>query len=316
MRTLILIMLSLLFLSCNDDFTPNGPYTPKLIVYSVLDAANDTQYVRVYSSFSPAVYRPDSPSPNTEIANATVRIADDSTAYVFHDTLMTIGGKQVRLYVHPQFRPKDRKVYHLSVASADYPTATSTATGVESGQILMFDTKPLFEPAPGTNLLFDLFLGRNCSAYLSTLKLEYELFRNGAWVVQSREVPLDVVYDASGATVKRYYPIPVLYQNNGSVNRNVQIKYATELYTGEIKAVKDEYPTDVDNKTLRFKDVRLTLVQFDNEVFTYYSVANNYPGATTIRLDEPDYTNMKNGFGIFGAMVTQQKVYGIPAIFP
>lgn len=306
--------------SCNDGFSPNGDYTPKLIVYSVLDAAADTQYVRVYSSFSPEHYVPDTPSPNTEIVNAIVRIADDSTEVIFRDTVITVttGGVTMsfRVYMAPKFKPKEKKLYRLTVQSGSYPVATSTATGLDPAQIIMFDTKPLFEPLPEREIVFDVYLGKHASAYLATLHMEYEVLQNGIWTVYSKEMPIDIVYNAAGKIAKRFYPFPVLYQQGNAVYRNVQIIYQTEIYSAVISEIKEEHAAAYGAKELRFKDVRFTLVQFDNEIFTYYSVANNFPGATTVRLDEPDYSNMTNGYGIFGTIGTQVKVFGIPSDFP
>lgn len=320
MKKILIVLIAILFASCNDGFSPNGDYTPKLIVYSVLDAATDTQYVRVYSSFSPEQYVPDTQSPNTEIVNAVVRIADDSTEVLFRDTVITIqsGGsaKTVRVYMAPNFRPKEKKQYQLTVQSGSYPVATSSATGLDPAQIIMTDTKPLFEPLPEKDIIFDVYLGKNSSAYLGTLFMEYEVLINGAWKLFSKEMPIDIVYDAAGKIAKRFYPIPVLYRSSATVYRNIQISYQTEIYSAIISEIKEEHQASYDAKELRFKDVRFTIVQFDNEVFTYYSVANNFPGATTIRLDEPDYSNMKNGYGIFGTIATQVKVYGIPGDFP
>jgi hypothetical protein len=320
MKNILILSIALVFLSCNDGFSPNGEYTPKLIIYSVLDGMSDTQYVRLYTSFSPDQYVPDTPSPNSDIANAVVRVYDDSSEFFFRDTIISVlsgsSTRPVRVYMHPAFRPKEKKVYRISVQSGNFPVATSTATAQEAGQIAMFDTKPLFEPLPGKFIALDLYLGRHAGAYLGVMKIEYDVLINAVWTPQSEELPLDIVYDASGNISKRFYPIPILFQGVSVPNRNVQIKYQTELYSATISTIKQKYKAEYEAKNMKFKRVRFTLVQFDNEIFTYYSVANNFPGATTIRLDEPDYSNIQNGYGIFGTIMTQIKIYGIPEDFP
>jgi hypothetical protein len=320
MKKITVTLTALLFLSCNEDFSPNGEYTPKLIVYSVLDAAADTQYVRVYSSYSPEQYAPNAPSPVTEIPNAVVRVYDDSSEYIFTDTLITIPNgsstSTIRVYKHPAFRPKDRKLYHLSVRSGTFPEAVSTATGMEAAQIIFRDSKPLFEPVPGKFITFDCYMGRNIGAYLPVLKLEYEILKSGIWIQYAKEVPIDIVLDPSGNVTKRFYPIPILYEGTNVPNRLVYVSYTTEIFSATVREIKEEHAADYEAKNLRFKDIRFTLVQFNNELFTYYSVANNFPGAATIRLDEPDYSNITNGYGIFGTMSTQVKVYGTPGDYP
>jgi hypothetical protein len=320
MKHIVVFAAAFAFISCNGDFSPNGEYTPKLIVYSVLDGAADTQYVRVYSSFSPDQYVPDAPSPNTEITNAVVRVFDDSSEFIFRDTVIAVKNgntmTSVRVYMHPAFKPKEKKLYHLSVKSGTMPEATSTATALDPAQIFLMDTKPLAEPLPGKFISYDLYLGKSTGAYLGVMKVEFEVMKNSVWVPLSMEVPLDIVYDGSGKVASRFYPVPILFQALSAVNRYVQANFQTEVYSATINLIKETYQAEYEAKNLKFKRVRFTLVQFDNELFTYYSVANNFPGATTIRLDEPDYSNVRNGFGIFGAIMTQEKVFGIPEDFP
>ncbi len=316
-----LLLASMLFLSCNDDFSANGDYTPQLIVYSVLEASTDTQYVRVYSSFSPDVYRPDTPSPKSDISGAMVKVYDDSSEYIFSDTMITVTSANgsadlVRMYVSRNFRPKEKKLYNLSVKWGGYPEARSTTTGLEASQIILFQSNVLFEPLPGKNITFDLYFGKNVSAYLATLTIQYEVQVNSVWKPFFREIPISVVQDASGKITKKFFPVPQFIESQRTLEKHLKVHYPTEIYTAVINEIKEENKAAVDNKQLKFKDVKLQLMQFDNEIFTYYSIANNFPGATTIRLDEPDYTNIDNGFGIFGSTTFQLKTYGIPSEFP
>lgn len=321
MKRIVLYLLPIVALiSCNENFSANGEYSPKLIVYSVLDGSVDTQYVRVYSSFSPEQYNPNSVSPKINVTGALVKVYDDSSVYIFHDTTISFvqdngSIEQLHLYVS-YFRPKEKKNYMLSVQSTGFPTATSTAIGLEASQIILFSTIELFEPASGKNITVDIYLGKNVSAYLTVFTIEYELLKDSVWQTFSREVPISIVKDAAGNITKRFYPVPEHYAITRSIDRNVKINYPTEFYLSTINDIKTEYQVEYDKKALRFKDVIFQLTQFDNDIFTYYSITNNFPGATTIRLDEPDYTNIKNGFGIYGAVAVQKKKFGIPSDFP
>lgn len=314
---LLLICFSFLVMSCSDDFSPNGEYSPKLIVYSILDASKDTQYVRVYSSFDPKLYNPNSSSPTSNITGAVVKISDDSSEYVFRDTVVAVTSssgtvESLQVYVAPKFVVKERKQYSLNVQAGTFPTATASSVSLELGQIFLFSTSLLFQPAAGQMITFDLYLGRNISAYMFTFVIEYEVFKNNVWVTQFREVPISIVSDGNGKVTKRFYPIPTLYAVGSSVYRNVKVFYGTENYTSVFNDINEEYV----NQTYRFKSAHAILTQYDNDLFTYYSIANNFPGATTIRLDEPDYTNIANGYGVFGSMTKQTKTYGIPSKFP
>ncbi len=58
-------ILFVFLLGCSEDFSPNGEYRQRLIVYGVMDGGSSSQMIRVYSTFSPDQYDPLKPAPNS-----------------------------------------------------------------------------------------------------------------------------------------------------------------------------------------------------------------------------------------------------------
>ena len=54
---------------------------------------------------------------------------------------------------------------------------------------------------------------------------------------------------------------------------------------------------------IRIKGVWFVLTQVEQNLYTYYSIANAFQDAHSIRLDMPDWTNVQGGYGVFGGMV-------------
>ncbi|MEK7671562.1 MAG: hypothetical protein AAB344_05010 [Bacteroidota bacterium] len=44
--------------------------------------------------------------------------------------------------------------------------------------------------------------------------------------------------------------------------------------------------------------------QLDDALYAYYTTANGFPDSGTLRLDEPDYTNIEGGLGVFALSST------------
>jgi hypothetical protein len=44
------------------------------------------------------------------------------------------------------------------------------------------------------------------------------------------------------------------------------------------------------------------LTQVEPNLYMYYNLANGFQDEFSIRTDQPDYSNIQGGFGVFGAM--------------
>ncbi len=45
------------------------------------------------------------------------------------------------------------------------------------------------------------------------------------------------------------------------------------------------------------------LTQTEENLYKYYNIANAYQDQISVRTDQPDWTNINGGLGVFGAMI-------------
>lgn len=301
-----------LLLGCSEDFSPNGEYRQRLIVYGVMEGNSQSQMIRVYSTYSPDQYDPLRPAPNTEVTNASVRIVDGTTVVLFHDTLITVNGpsgnRTVRVYVNNAFQPTEGKTYSLSVAVPGYDTVSSSFKGIFFGEVI---TNSSLLSKPGTEKFIPVRVatGLNSLAYLVTITLEYRV--GSDTTLRRKESPMAVTKNSEGIVTKKFYP--TLAYRNGSAVATTQyetVSFETAAYLSAISEIKAEF-----GSSAKFVRAIVTLKQFDTNLYTYYSITNSFGGSASLRLDEPDYTNITNGFGVFGMMTQQDRSYGLPADF-
>ena len=311
MKKSALILLFLLLAGCSDDFSPNGEYRKRLIVYAVMDGSSSTQLFRVYSTFSPEVYDPLKSSPVTDIPNALVKIVDGYVTYQFHDTLITVsnpsgGTNQVRVYVNYGLLPVEKKVYALTVFAPGFDTVKSSISSMYSGDIIPGNPGLFAKPATEKYIPLRVSSGVNAKAYLAMIFLEYVVSGD----TLKREVPVLVTKDIAGVVTERFYPKITFWDASTNLASSYEtVTFESAAYISTISDIKKQYQ----GATVKFQRAILTLVQFDNSLYTYYSITNAFGGGSTIRLDEPDYTNISNGFGVFGMMTKQERSYGLPA---
>ncbi|MEK6571100.1 MAG: hypothetical protein AABZ61_07005 [Bacteroidota bacterium] len=67
---------------------------------------------------------------------------------------------------------------------------------------------------------------------------------------------------------------------------------------------------------MRFVQAVFYLIQFDEPLWNYHNVANNLGERYSVRTDEPDYTNIKGGFGVFGSATIDSTVWPLPEKIP
>jgi hypothetical protein len=116
----VLCALALVMLgACEEPFSPQGPFLDRTVVFSLLAARSDTQFVRVYRTYYPPHDNPceaDWEAPDT---SAQVVISDGTRSVSLNDTvLMRAGGSSVHAYVASPFRIEPGRSYFLSVSAS------------------------------------------------------------------------------------------------------------------------------------------------------------------------------------------------------
>jgi hypothetical protein len=56
------------------------------------------------------------------------------------------------------------------------------------------------------------------------------------------------------------------------------------------------------------------LFSIDDNLYNYLSTVNGFNDPISVRLDIPNYTNIQNGHGIFGAIIKDSLTQNIPNV--
>jgi len=314
--------------SCDNSFNPSAPFEPQMVVYSVLTTDSDTQYVRVYSTYNPPNNDPTSNQDETSVQDAQVSITQEGGS-TFSFQAFTIDRLDKSRYPTPitayrafPFRAERGKTYTLTVSSASLGTVTATTTVPDVGTITPINVDVLGNPF-FTSHDFGLKAGLSAQArgYLARIYVDY-LYPPGDGRYQPKrfEVPLSRAPISCYLDLfKETYPHPTLRstQANPTVIAGARIfppeperiPYSRISYMHKIYHLYDR-----EGAGILFRQAVFILVQFDAPLWNYYSVANLFRDRLSVRTDEPDYTNFKNGIGMFGSMTVDSLVRPLPEI--
>jgi hypothetical protein len=288
---------------CDDTVNPNAPYEPRIVVYCLLSTGTNRQVVRTYVTADPSQPSKDASEP--PVSDATVTISQQNTVYRLRDT--TIARSDTSRYssgvaakVASPLAPQFGNEYVLKVQSPTLGTYVARTTIPKRGSISSSFIYILQTPG---DYQYDLPLdvkvyGRG---YVLRMLLEYEVEVNGIWFEQSEEVPRSLV-----GLSDVLFPVVVQSQGQGE-----KLKWPLETlsytFAGIIKRFEKNHIT--------FKRVILQLRQYDENLFNYYQIVNSFHDPRSIRVDIPDYTNIPNGQGVFGAYTVEELVYELPPDF-
>jgi hypothetical protein len=292
----------LVFAGCNQPFEPDGPPNSKLVVYSILNAASDTQYVRVGTTF-------ENP-PGPEVTGATVVMETNGHTIPFRDTTLvraTANGSADTLHAYIAYHQAvtPGNFYQLVVTTPDGRSVSASAQALLVPTIALQDAKILDRSGTAQITLNTLFRSLG-GAFVAHFYLDYYAFVDGGWELHRTEVPLSRTYDAAGNPALTY-PALSLVRGVATAQKTLPIIFDTLLYAQTRSDIIQEYPAA---PVIWLQGV-FVLTQIDDVLYNYYYVNNGPVDRSSIRLDQPDYTNIPRGLGVFGSSVTVTQSYPI-----
>lgn len=312
----LLIAGTFLFSGCSTDLDVIGDYKETMVVYGLLDQAQDTQYVKINKAFL---------GEGNAFGYAQIK---DSTQYV---NALSVEIRRVKngiqlgptIYLTPTNKPKDTGIFYSgdqTNAIYSFPTPSplaanalktdseyeltvrnsETGTVVTSKTTLITDITGFDTPTPSGTTFSFVIIG-NYPNYPFVIKW------NSAKNARLYQITLRLNYIDSlstGDTLNKSidYTVPELRTENldGSQTFTVTLK-GKDFYRYIGNSLAD-YSGLVQRKA---GNVELLLVAGSDQLSTYIDV--NKP-STGIIQERPEYTNITNGLGLFSSRLNRAPV--------
>ncbi|HQT91120.1 MAG TPA: DUF4249 family protein, partial [Candidatus Kryptobacter bacterium] len=286
----ILLLISLVSLSCNTPFQPEEQYTPKLNVYSVLFSNSQTVSVRVTS-----VAESQSVGMSQPVHGATVTLSGAGQTIGLTDTTAIVDGDTSSFYFAPM-RVVPGGTYTVSVSHAGYPSAAAMVT-VPSGYAAVPDQNNYSILLNPKNVKTDIGLNVNLSGTASAAFVQMLVECRGlddSWkfhVASFNVIPLDSLNPFSEVTATTL-PVDVdvaRYRNAF----NLAQQYADSLKLWHL-----------------YVDIIVT--QVDDNLYRYFITSTRTLSPLLMRTDKIIFTNIFNNAGtgiVAGASVDTTRVF-------
>lgn len=304
------ILLAILLLAgCDSSFDPRGPFLDRLVVYGVLTPINQEHYVRLLSTYDPPTLNPLDNTSSNQVSNAVVSLAFDTTAVALRDTVVPRDDPgrytdSIKAFVASPLSIIRGKTYSLTVNSPFYGILTAT-TRVPGAGLMEIDIESRYSlTTPGlarSDIAIFVTPSQSTEGHAVRIFVEYELPVANPGVIVTQEIPLDITNYQNCTTFDSEYPI---VRRRELVGGRELWRFRLEHYRRAlIRILKSHEGVVVD-----FKRVYVELVQTDEHLYKYYSLVNGFQDQFTIRVDQPNYTNVTGGLGLFGSFVSDTTV--------
>jgi hypothetical protein len=309
-RFLLVVIALPLFASCNDSFSPKAPFHQQLVVYSVLSTDRDIQFVRVYTNYDVSGFDPFQNKLDTPVSGAQVVITGPHGSYILKDTLLprldTSRYKSPIAAYAGRWRAERGQTYTLTVNAPGIGSTTATVTTPGPSQTIYWVNGAMLDH-PDTYQVMD-YVGastrfwQSTKAFTSQMVIEYVFLNAGEWKEESIEVPI------AASTNFSYVVYPSVYK--------VQT-YAWGVYYKDayVKTLNRGAKLHAGSKLI-FNRIVLRFLQLDQNWYDYYGTLREIQDPFSIRLDEPDFTNLSNAYGLFGACAGDSIQHQYPDEFP
>jgi hypothetical protein len=270
--------------SCKEDFEPKAPFKQQYVLNAVIRGDSTAQVALVAHSYDVDGFDPYTNTNDPFLKGVPVFLKYKGQLYPMRDTLVSRDTSRytglLNAYVCTAFTP----VAGDSVQVLAYPESgvvLSSSTKVPSRVSFTADPKAILVAKTQLNIVWtnpdkeDMFLPR--------LIISYRKRSENQAVTYNVEVPLSI--DSKG---NKFYP---------EITKIASLQFEEEIID---KTMREIAGTN-DYQDYKFVKLQLDMLIYDEFLSTYVSSTHGFFDNLSIRLDEPNFTNIKGGLGFFGA---------------
>lgn len=293
MRTiLLLISVSLISISCEDDFNPYGDYVERFAFTCILKSDQENQTATLFRSYRPDDFDPSTYTDDPSVVGADIRVWYNDSVFVFRDTsIARIDTSRYKTpfkyYYNSQFSVGNRKTIELEVLLPNGKRLRSIS--VTPGQINFDDQSDALIPAGGKSIVQIEWNTLEAGTYFAPeMVIRYKQNINGEIISKTKKVPHRYVY--KGNDLVPVFPAP---------SASATVVYELDAIDKALEEISKGDPEK--NNYSVYQKIIFTVAALDLPASRYVSSTGGNIDDLTVNTDVSDYSNIDGGFGLFGS---------------
>ncbi len=292
------IIIFTIFISCDDSFSPKAPYEERYSLNCIIHGNSSFQVATAYKSYNVSNNNPFENTADHFIEGAHIRL------WSGNDELSVFGDSTMERTDTSRYK-SDFKYYYIN----DFISSEGDILEIEA---LLPNGRRL-----SSNTLLPTEVLRNESRSDTSVTLLSKGYLSTTWIIKNPDqvyLPklfINYLERENGINIRKVKIIPwkkVKIDNATeyiypSLSRDYSIDYDIDIIS---EAMEDISINDPEKKNYTITSMLLELSVFDKNLSTYYFTVGLEDNSLAIGLDEGDYSNIENGFGVFGSYITQE----------
>ena len=283
----IVLVTMLVSFSCDESFNPKAPFKEQYVLNCIIKGDSTSQVAMLSKTYDVSGFDPNTNNIDPSISGAQVYIKWRGKLIQLRDSSITRTDTSrykgpVKFYYTNAFKPASNDSLEITAIPAP-------------GIILSSKTKLPFKVNFANSPTF--IKGDEIALDISWNAYDYGLFflpRMKIYYQKRNEIPV----------VTHFYEVPVDYSVSNGIESPVYPGISPALGIEFVRSNIDKAMLQISNGddklNYRFLRIDLELLIFDQFLAGYISTTNGFLDNLSIRLDEPNYTNINGGLGIFG----------------
>lgn len=287
-KNLLLILIFGVLISCEENFEPFGELKNKYVLNCIIQGDTTFQIASITRAYANDNYDPYSNESDPNVSGAIVRIWNGDSVAIFKDTVFTKpSNSKYKTPYHLYYTNKFKLVSNKLEIEAILPNGVRlTSQSAVPNPIKFIYVDKVVPPKTKSQVEFIWEAGTVDNVYLTQVSIYYYKADDPNKTIQIAYVPASYITQDG-----RDFPISSKPNN---LNKLV-IEVATISKTMEL--ISDG---DSDKNNYVILGPYLEVLSFGKSLSTYFNSIARANDAYTVNLNEIDYTNIKNGLGIFG----------------
>ena len=292
------IIIFTIFISCDDSSSPKAPYEERYSLNCIIHGNSSFQVATAYKSYNVSNNNPFENTADHFIEGAHIRL------WSGNDELSVFGDSTMERTDTSRYK-SDFKYYYIN----DFISSEGDILEIEA---LLPNGRRL-----SSNTLLPTEVLRNESRSDTSVTLLSKGYLSTTWIIKNPDqvyLPklfINYLERENGINIRKVKIIPwkkVKIDNATeyiypSLSRDYSIDYDIDIIS---EAMEDISINDPEKKNYTITSMLLELSVFDKNLSTYYFTVGLEDNSLAIGLDEGDYSNIENGFGVFGSYITQE----------
>lgn len=289
MKKIIFAILLVGAISCSESFDPYGELKDGYVLNCIIRGDTTFQTATLTRTYIVSNNDPYSSTIDPNIRNATIRIWNGDSLYVLKDTIINRPEQSnykypYRLYYTNKFIFTSGKNLEIEARLENGVKLKSYTTPPPPVQFSQVDKNIPYKN--NASVYFAWNAGIINQTYITRLSIYYSKKVNGVDKFMTKEIPLR--YENYRNSLVPIYP---------TVTNNNSLTIGIDAVTETMRLISEG---DDNKANYEIMAAFLEVIALDKNLSAYFNSTARSMDAFSVKLDETDFTNIENGFGVFG----------------